>query len=177
MKKSLQITPSFQINCLVLAIASVALGSVTEQTLGQSSRTFQNGSGLLFNSLPRTNFEPRLRTNFEASTRLDSGVRFNKGLSATALRLNRLLTRLKAQLPEERKFIQDLIKLVETKKIPEVLVNESFFFTLRRFKGKFPFPYFEHVIRLQAGRLKFPVPDFDRKIYSRPNFRPQTFVQ
>lgn len=128
-----------------------------------------------FEFVPRISFEPKLQTNFEPN--LPTLFGFQATRSATNVRLSERLNLLQPRLPEERQFVAEVIKLVEQGKLPEPLVDEAFFYSIRRYGGPVPFPYFERILRIQSERLKLPVPDFDRAVYSRENFVPQTFNQ
>ena len=128
-----------------------------------------------FEFQPQTMFEPKLQTNFEPS--LPTTFGFQATRSATNVRLQDRLLQLQARLPEEKKFVADVVQLVEQGHLPEPVVNEAFFYSIKRYGGPAPFPYFERILRLQAERLKAQVPDFDRTIYSKERFTPQQFNQ
>jgi len=123
----------------------------------------------------KTHFEPQLQTNFEPS--LPTSFGFNSKRSASNVRLSERLIQLQARLPEEQKYVQDVIALVEQKQLPETLVNEAFFYAVHRYGGPTPFPYFERILKIQSDRLKLTAPTFDRTVYSRERFKPQLFVQ
>lgn len=126
-----------------------------------------------FEFMPTTLFEPKLQTNFEPSLPTTFGFQATK--SATNVRMQERLNQLQPRLPEERKFVADVIQLVEQGQLPEALVNEAFFYSIQRYGGPMPFPYFERILRIQGERLKAPVPTFDRAVYSRERFTPQVF--
>ncbi len=128
-----------------------------------------------FEFQPQTMFEPKLQTNFEPS--LPTTFGFQATRSATNVRLQDRLLQLQARLPEEKKFVAEVVQLVEQGHLPEPVVNEAFFYSIKRYGGPAPFPYFERILRLQAERLKAQVPDFDRTIYSKERFTPQQFNQ
>ena len=84
-------------------------------------------------------------------------VQYDKQLNAILL----------TTLEEEKKFIADVVKLVGEEKLPKKLVDTSFQWVRnRRPNTKYPFIYFERVLRLQANKLKLPVPPFDYDIYN-----------
>lgn len=128
-----------------------------------------------FEFMPTTLFEPKLQTNFEPSLPTTFGFQATK--SATNVRMQERLNQLQPRLPEERKFVADVIQLVEQGRLPEAVVNEAFFYSIQRYGGPMPFPYFERILRIQGERLKAPVPTFDRTVYSRERFTPQVFNQ
>lgn len=128
-----------------------------------------------FEFMPTTLFEPKLQTNFEPSLPTTFGFQATK--SATNVRMQERLNQLQPRLPEERKFVTDVIQLVEQGRLPEAVVNEAFFYSIQRYGGPMPFPYFERILRIQGERLKAPVPTFDRTVYSRERFTPQVFNQ
>lgn len=128
-----------------------------------------------FEFMSTTLFEPKLQTNFEPSLPTTFGFQATK--SATNVRLQDRLNQLQPRLAEERKFVSDVIQLVEQGRLPEAVVNEAFFYSIQRYGGPMPFPYFERILRIQGERLKAPVPTFDRTVYSRERFTPQVFNQ
>jgi hypothetical protein len=128
-----------------------------------------------FEFMPTTLFEPKLQTNFEPSLPTTFGFQATK--SATNVRMQERLNQLQPRLPEERKFVADVIQLVEQGQLPEAVVNEAFFYSIKRYGGPMPFPYFERILRIQGERMKAPVPTFDRAVYSRERFTPQVFNQ
>ncbi|MBL8889000.1 MAG: hypothetical protein JNL67_03410 [Planctomycetaceae bacterium] len=124
-----------------------------------------------FEFQPQTSFEPKLQTNFEPT--LPTTFGFQATRSATNTRMKDRLQQLQPRLPEEHKFIAELIQLVEQGNLPEPVVNEAFFYSIQRYGGPMPFPYFERILRIQAERLKAQVPAFDRTVYSKERFTPQ----
>lgn len=162
-------------------LLTIALLSMSFSLLNLSNANAQfglSGEGTLrtnFEFQQKTLFEPQLQTNFEPS--LPSSFGFNSKRSAANIRLAERLVQLQARLPEEQKYVQDVIALVEQKKLPETLVNEAFFYAVHRYGGPNPFPYFERIMKIQSDRLKLTAPTFDRTVYSRERFSPQVFVQ
>lgn len=124
---------------------------------------------------PRTHFEPTLRTHFEPSLR--AGFGFDTKDSATQTVLSQRLNLLQARLPEEKKYIADVITYVQQKKLSLAVVNDAFFYSVRNYPTPLAFSYFEQILRIKATRLKQPVPAFDRSIYNRVAYRPQQFNQ
>lgn len=128
-----------------------------------------------FEFQPLAMFEPKLQTNFEPS--LPTTFGFQATRSATNVRLQDRLQQLQPRLPEEKKFVAEVIQLVEQGHLPEALVNEAFFYSIKRYGGPTPFPYFERILRIQSERIKAQVPNFDRNVYSKERFTPQLFNQ
>jgi hypothetical protein len=128
-----------------------------------------------FEFQPVSMFEPKLKTNFEPS--LPTTFGFQATRSTTNARLQDRLQQLQARLPEEKKFVAEVVQLVEQGHLPEALVNEAFFYSIQHYGGPMPFPYFERILRIQAERLKTQVPNFDRTVYSNERFTPQLFNQ
>ena len=74
---------------------------------------------------------------------------------------------LKTRLPEEKKFVSLVIEEVRKGRISRKLVDTSFKWVRNRRPGtRYPFVYFERVLRLQAKRLNKKIPPFDYSIYS-----------
>lgn len=128
-----------------------------------------------FGYQPKTLFEPTLRTNFEPTIRASFG--FQANTSATNTILSQRFALLQARLPQEKKFLEEVIAYVDQKKLSLAVVNDAFFYSIQRYQGPMAFSYFEQILRIKATRLKQPVPAFDRSIYSKPSFSPQQFNQ
>ncbi len=82
-------------------------------------------------------------------------------------RLNAIL---KSRRDEERDFVKKVVNRVKAGTIPERLVETSYKWVLNeRPDTKYPFVYFEKVLRLQAKKLRIEsaVPEFDYDIYKR----------
>ena len=74
---------------------------------------------------------------------------------------------LKTRLPEEKKYIAAVVKLVKDEKLPRRLVNSAFKYVLNKRPGtKYPFVYFVRVLQFQGQRESIAVPAFDFRIYS-----------
>lgn len=159
-------------NRICLLIAITALLSATGTAEAQFGVNSEKALRSQFGYQPRTLFEPTLRTNFEPTLRTGFGFQTDK--SATNTILSQRLKLLRARLPEEKKFVEETIAYVEEKKLSLAVVNDAFFYTIQRYPGPLVFSYFEQVLRIKATRLKQPVPEFDRSVYTRPNFVPQT---
>jgi hypothetical protein len=69
---------------------------------------------------------------------------------------DRLKTGLRVRAPRETKFIETVAMRVREGRLPAKLVDSSYIWAIQRGK-KYPFPAFEHVIRLQAERLNVPL--------------------
>jgi hypothetical protein len=65
---------------------------------------------------------------------------------------DQLKTGLKARRPEETEFIEEVVRLVDTGRLPRKLVDSTFSWALRR-RQTYPFPAFERALRLQADKL------------------------
>lgn len=98
-----------------------------------------------------------------ASSRFSDEARFTE----YERQLNAIL---KTRRDEERIFIGEVVQQVRDGKIPTKLVSTSFDWVRKKRPGtKYPFIYFEKVLRLQAQQLKIAdeVPSFDFGIYRR----------
>jgi hypothetical protein len=69
---------------------------------------------------------------------------------------DRLKTGLRVKAPRDVRFIETVVRRVEEGRLPEKLVDSTYLYAVRRGK-KYPFPAFEHVIRLQADKLGVPL--------------------
>ena len=79
---------------------------------------------------------------------------------------------LKTRRDEEKEFIGLVVNQIRLGRIPSRLVSTSFEWVRnKRPTTKYPFVYFERVLRLQAGRvgLENEIPPFDFSIYSETN--------
>ena len=65
---------------------------------------------------------------------------------------DRLKTGLRVQSPRDVTFVETVALRVREGRLPEHLVDSTYLWAVRRGK-KYPFPAFEHVIRLKAQRL------------------------
>lgn len=78
---------------------------------------------------------------------------------------------LKTRRDEEKLFVAEVVNQIRLKKIPSKLVSTSFEWVRnKRPDTKYPFVYFERVLRLQAKRLQLgqEIPKFNYRIYSQP---------
>lgn len=74
---------------------------------------------------------------------------------------DRLVLGLRARHPNEVKFVEDVVKLVEQKKVPQTFVDEIYFWIYeRKANQRFKFVYFERIYRLRATAAGYPVPNF-----------------
>ncbi len=79
------------------------------------------------------------------------------------IRLNAIL---KTRRDEEKKFISDVLTMVREGNLPEPLVEQSYKWVLNKRPGtKYPFVYFEQVLRLRAEQAGLEIPAFDYEIY------------
>lgn len=69
---------------------------------------------------------------------------------------DRLKTGLRVKAPRDVAFVETVAERVQEGRLPEKLVDSTYLWAVRRGK-KYPFPAFEHVIRLQAGKLGVPL--------------------
>jgi hypothetical protein len=65
---------------------------------------------------------------------------------------DQLKTGLRARRPEETEFVEEVVRLVNTGKLPRKLVDSTFIWAVRR-RTNYPFPAFERALRLQADQL------------------------
>ena len=65
---------------------------------------------------------------------------------------DRLKAGLRAQLPAEEDFIEKVVLLVRTGKLPGKLVDSTYIWAIERRK-EYPFPAFEKALRRQADKL------------------------
>ena len=75
---------------------------------------------------------------------------------------------LKTRRDEEKKFVADIVEQVKLKRIPDKLVVASWRYAReKRPDTKYPFIYFEKVLRILATKLELEVyiPPFDYSIY------------
>ena len=70
---------------------------------------------------------------------------------------DRLKTGLRVTAPRDVKFVEAVARQVRDGRLPEKLVDSTYLWAVRRGK-KYPFPAFEHVLRLQADKLGVPLP-------------------
>lgn len=78
---------------------------------------------------------------------------------------------LKTRRDEEKRFVEQVVRQVRLGNIPSKLVSTSFGWVRNKRPGtKYPFIYFERVLRLQAqsANLGNQIPAFDMSIYSSP---------
>ena len=69
---------------------------------------------------------------------------------------DRLKTGLRVKAPRDVAFVEMIAERVREGRLPEKLVDSTYLWAIRRGK-KYPFPAFEHVIRLQAEKLGVPL--------------------
>jgi hypothetical protein len=65
---------------------------------------------------------------------------------------DRLKAGLRVQLPAEEDFVEKVVLLVRTGKLPGKLVDSTYIWAIERRK-EYPFPAFEKALRLQAEKL------------------------
>ena len=75
-----------------------------------------------------------------------------RGSGRVASLKDQLNAGLKARRAVEFKFIQDVVKLVEQRKLPVRLVVETFHYA-RQKPTRYPFQYFQRALALRAARL------------------------
>ena len=91
--------------------------------------------------------EPRRAVPADVPTPPVSGV--------TALE-DRLKSGLRVRAPRETRFIETVAVRVREGRLPAKLVDSTYIWAIQRGR-KYPFPAFEHVIRIQAERLNVPL--------------------
>jgi hypothetical protein len=69
---------------------------------------------------------------------------------------DRLVTGLRVQAPADRAFCEAVAELVREGQLPAALVDSTYTWAKSRGK-KYPFPAFQHVIRLKAAKLGVPL--------------------
>ncbi|MFM7245269.1 MAG: hypothetical protein ACKO40_14015 [Planctomycetaceae bacterium] len=69
---------------------------------------------------------------------------------------DRLKSGLRVKAPRDVAFVETVAERVQEGRLPEKLVDSTYLWAVRRGK-KYPFPAFEHVIRLQADKLGVPL--------------------
>ena len=75
---------------------------------------------------------------------------------------------LKTRFPEEQQFVGSIVYLVQIEKIPKNIVDSAWLWVRKnRPTTKYPFVYFERVLRLEAEKLELEIPEFDRELYNR----------
>jgi len=69
---------------------------------------------------------------------------------------DRLVTGLKVKVPDDVAFCERVAERVREGRLPAALVDSTYTWAIGRGK-KYPFPAFQHVIRLQAAKLGVPL--------------------
>jgi hypothetical protein len=69
---------------------------------------------------------------------------------------DRLATGLRVKAPADVAFCEQVADLVREVKLPEQVVDATYTWAIGRGK-KYPFPAFQHVIRLKAAKLGVPL--------------------
>ena len=64
----------------------------------------------------------------------------------------RLTLGLRVQLPRDKAFCENVVRLVRQGRLPAKLVDSAYLWAVQRGR-KYPFPAFQYVIRQQAARL------------------------
>ncbi len=73
---------------------------------------------------------------------------------------------LRTRFPQEKDFVAQIVLLVQREKLPRNLVDSAWLWVRKnRPTTKYPFVYFERVLRLQGEQLKLDVPPFDRELW------------
>jgi len=85
---------------------------------------------------------------------------------------------LKTRREEEREFISQIVALVRTGRLPSSMVQTSFQWVYKKRPAtKFPFIYFERVLRIQADTAGFGIPEFDFAIYRQFDSGTRSFIR
>lgn len=80
---------------------------------------------------------------------------------------------LRTRFPEEQAFVGTLVWMIQEEELPKDLVDGAWLWVRKnRPTTKYPFIYFERVVRAQAERVEIVLPDFDREIYSQARLIP-----
>jgi hypothetical protein len=78
---------------------------------------------------------------------------------------------LKTRFPQEKSFVNQVVLMVQEEKIPKNIVDSAWLWVRKnRPNTRYPFVYFERVLRLEGEKLKIKIPPFDRNLYSQPRF-------
>jgi hypothetical protein len=71
---------------------------------------------------------------------------------------------LRTRFPQEKDFVAQVVLMVQRDELPRNLVDSAWLWVRKnRPSTKYPFVYFERVLRLRAEKLKLAVPPFDRE--------------
>lgn len=108
-------------------------------------------------------FAPGSSEGSSSSSRFSEAARFKE----YERQLNAILL---TRRDEEKQFIKQVVDQVRAGKIPSKLVSTSFDWVRKKRPGtKYPFIYFEKVLRLQAQQLGIAkeIPAFDFSVYRR----------
>jgi len=77
---------------------------------------------------------------------------------------------LKTRRNEEKEFVAAVLTKVRAGEIPVPMMESSFLWVINnRPDTKYPFVYFERVLRVQAKLAKVEIPEFDYQVYSERN--------
>lgn len=73
---------------------------------------------------------------------------------------------LRTRLIEEKEFVARVILLVQKEQVPKKLLDSAWLWVRDKRPGtRYPFVYFERVLRLEAEKAKILLPAFDRRLY------------
>jgi hypothetical protein len=74
------------------------------------------------------------------------------GATGVASLADRLAAGLRARLPHEKHFVTEVVALVHAGRLPQKLVDSTYLWAVQR-RQAYPFPAFEHALRIQANQL------------------------
>ncbi len=79
---------------------------------------------------------------------------------------------LKTRRDEEKEFVKAVLARVRSGDIPVPMMESSFLWVINnRPDTKYPFIFFERVLRIQAKLAKVEIPEFDYEIYNERHFQ------
>ena len=84
-------------------------------------------------------------------TRADDSPRTSGGAEVISLE-DQLKTGLRVRRPEEGEFVEEVVRLVNTGRLPRKVVESTYLWAVTR-RQTYPFPAFERALRLRAEKL------------------------
>ena len=73
---------------------------------------------------------------------------------------------LKTRFEAEKNYVEQVVELIRQNRLPKKLVDSAWIWVRQnRPYTRYPFVYFERILRLQAEKLELEIPDFDRENY------------
>lgn len=85
---------------------------------------------------------------------------------------------LKTRRVEEQEFVARVVLLVQQEDIPKNLVDSAWLWVRSKRAGtRYPFIYFERVLRLQGEKVGVAIPPFNRNVYNSTSWKQQRIEQ